>query len=122
MQVQGELPDTNAEEMAKEGLHMVKSIVRHRYRQGWRFLTRLEGFRVEEATWESFPAFVPTEGRLNSVVVDHLSQNNLGELLRLGEMLASQKKPRALTLLIPSYLCVSSLSLRTQRQATEVVS
>ena len=34
------------------------------------------------------------EGRLNSVLVDYLSQNNLGELVRLTETLASQKKPR----------------------------
>ena len=35
MEVEGELPDMNAEEMAKEGFYMVKSILRHRYRQGW---------------------------------------------------------------------------------------
>ena len=37
---------------------------------------------------------MPPEGRLISVLVDYLSQNNLGELLRLPETLASQKKPR----------------------------
>ena len=56
MEVEGELPDMNAEEMAKEGFYMVKSILRfrHRYRQGWRFLTLWEGFGVEKATWEPF--------------------------------------------------------------------
>ena len=39
MEVEGELPDMNAEEMAKEGFYLVKSVLRHRYRQGWRFLT-----------------------------------------------------------------------------------
>ena len=34
------------------------------------------------------------EGRLSSVLVDYLSQSNLGELLMLAEMLASQMKPR----------------------------
>ena len=67
---------------------------RHRYRQGWRFLTLWEGFEVEEAPWEPFSAFVLPEGRVNSVLVDHLSQNNLEELLSLAETLASQKKPR----------------------------
>ena len=37
---------------------------------------------------------MPPEGRLKSVLVDYLSQKNLGELLRLAETLASQKKPR----------------------------
>ena len=94
MEVEGELPDMNAEEMAKEGFYLVKSVLRHRYRQGWRFLTLWEGFGVEEATWEPFSAFVLPEGRLNSVLVDYLSQNNLGELLRLAETLASKTKAR----------------------------
>ena len=89
-----QLPDMNAEEMAKEGFYLVKSVLRHRYRQGWRFLTLWEGFGVEEATWEPFSAFVLPEGRLNSVLVDYLSQNNLGELLRLAETLASKTKAR----------------------------
>ena len=79
MEVEGELPNMNAEEMAKEGLQLVKSVIWHRHRQGWRFFTLWEGFRVEEATWEPFPAFVLLEGRLNSVPVDYLSHNNPGE-------------------------------------------
>ena len=34
MKVEGELPDMNAEEMAKEGVYLVKFILRHQYRQG----------------------------------------------------------------------------------------
>ena len=94
MEVEGELPDMNAEEMAKEGFYLVKPVIRHRYRQGWRFLTLWERFGVEEATWEPFCPVLLPEGPLNSVLEDYLSQNILGELLRLAETLASQKKPR----------------------------
>ena len=94
MEVEGVLPDMNTEEMANEGFYLVKLVIRHRYRQGWRFLTLWEWFAVEEATWEPFSTFVLPEGRLNSVLVDYVSQNNLGELLRLAETLACQKKPR----------------------------
>ena len=94
MEVERELPDMSGEEMAKEGFYLVKSVLRHRYRPGWRFLTLWEGFGVEEATSKPFSAFVLPEGRLNSDLVDYLSQNNLGELLRLAERRASQKKPR----------------------------
>ena len=87
VEVEGELPDMNAEEMAKEGFYLVKSVIRHRYRRGWCFLTLWEGFAVEKATWEPFSVFVLPEARLNSVLVDYLSENNLGEF-------ASQKKPR----------------------------
>ena len=38
MEAEGDLPDVNAEEMAKEGFYLVESVLRHRYRQGWRFL------------------------------------------------------------------------------------
>ena len=54
MKVEGELPDMNAEEMAKEGFYLVKSFTRHRYGEGWRFRTLWEEFGVEEATWEPF--------------------------------------------------------------------
>ena len=94
MEVEGEPPDMNAEEMAKEVFYVVKSVIRHRYRQGWRFLTLWGGLGVAEATWEPFSAFVLPEERLNSVLVDYVSQNNLRELLGLAEMLASQKTPR----------------------------
>ena len=43
-----------------------------------------------EATWESCSAFLFPDGRLNSVVVEYLSQNNLGELLRLAKLLAKK--------------------------------
>ena len=51
MEVEGELPDMNAEEKAKKGFYLPKSVIRHRYRQGWCFLTLWECFGVEEATW-----------------------------------------------------------------------
>ena len=92
IEVEEDLPEMNAEEMAKEGFYLVKSVLRHRYHQGWRFLTLWEGFAVEEVTWEPFSAFVLREGCLNSLLVDYLSQNNLGELLRLPETLASKTK------------------------------
>ena len=72
----------------------MKLVIRHNYGQGCRFLTLWERFGVGEATWEPFSAFVLPEGRLNSVLVDHVSQNNLEELLRLAETLAPQRKPR----------------------------
>ena len=124
MEVEEVLPDMNAEEMVNEVFYLVKSVIRHPYRQQWRFLTLWEGFRVEKATWEpfSFSAFLLPEGRLNSVLVDYLFQKNLGELLRLAETLASQKKPRDSTLPIHAYVCVMVLSLRTNEQAAEVVS
>ena len=114
MEVEGDLPDMNAEEMAKEGFYLVKSVLRHRYRQAWRFLTLWEGFGDEEATWEPFPAFALPEGHLNSVPVDYLSQNNPGELLRLAETLASKNWEKGLNLTLTCLsVCVSVLFVRS---------
>ena len=77
MEVEGELPDMNAVEMAVEGFYMVKCILSHRYHQRWRLLTLWEGFEGEEATWEPSSAFVLPEARLQAVVVDYLSEHNL---------------------------------------------
>ena len=71
MEVKGDLPNMNAQEMAKEGFYQVKSVLRHGYRLGWRFLTLWEGLGVKEVIWEPFSAFVLPEGRLNSVLVDY---------------------------------------------------
>ena len=81
-------------EVEGEGFHLVKSVIRHRYRHWWCFIALLGGFGVQEATWEPLSAFVLPEGSLNSVLVDYLSDNNQGEVLRLAETLAPQKKPR----------------------------
>ena len=102
MEIEGELLDMNAEEMAKEGFYLVKSVLRHRHRQHWRFLTLWEGFGVGEANPEPFSAFVLPEGRLNSVLVDYFSQSNLGELLRLAETLASKTEAMDLTIPLPA--------------------
>ena len=92
MEVKVQLPKMNAKETAKEGFYMVKSLLRLRYCQGWQSQTLWEVSGVGEATWEPFSAFMLPEGRPNSVLVEYLSRNNLGDLLRLAETLASQKK------------------------------
>ena len=85
------LCDNNTEEMAKEGIYLVKSVLRHCYYQGWRFLTLWEGYGVESCS-----AFLLSHERLNSVVVEYLSQNNLDELLTLAELLAEKAQGLAL--------------------------
>ena len=73
MKVEGQLEDMNAEEMAKEGFYLVKSVIGHRYRQGWRFLISGKGLELKKLPGKPFSAFVLPEGRLNSVLVDYLS-------------------------------------------------
>jgi transposase InsO family protein len=36
----------------KDGFYQVEAILKHKYRQGWRFLTKWEGFPISSSTWE----------------------------------------------------------------------
>ena len=76
--------------MAKEGFYLVKSVLRHCCGLGWHVLPLWEGYGMDEATSDACSAFLLRNGRLNSVVVEYLSQNNLGELPRLAELLAEK--------------------------------
>ena len=61
-----------------EAFYRVKSLLLHHYKQCWYFLALSEVFRVDKATREPFSAFILTDERLNSVLVDYLFSNNLG--------------------------------------------
>ena len=73
IEVEGKIPDMNAEEMASEGFYLMKSVLRHHDRQGWRLLTLRGEFGVVEAAWEPFYDFVLLAACLNYVVVEYLS-------------------------------------------------
>ena len=46
-------------------------MLRGQYRQGWRFLTKWEGYGTSESTWEPVRAFVHDDGKLDHVFVDY---------------------------------------------------
>ena len=61
----------NQTEMGRIGACHVEQILRGRYRQGWRFLTKWQGYGTSESTWEPVRAFVHDDGKLNHVFVDY---------------------------------------------------
>ena len=66
------------EEKAKiHGFYNVDCILSHKMRQGWRFLTKWEGYDTTEATWEGVKAFVHPDGTLNDVFVTYCQTNSL---------------------------------------------
>ena len=66
-----DIPFYNQTEMERIGAYHVEQILRGQYRQGWRFLTRWEGYGTSESTWEPVRAFVHDDGKLNHVFVDY---------------------------------------------------
>ena len=66
-----DIPFYNQTEMEIIGAYRVEQILRGQYRQGWRFLTKWEGYGTSESTWEPVRAFVHDDGKLNLVFVDY---------------------------------------------------
>ena len=69
-------------EMNAEGFFSVKQILKHKYHQGWRFLTIWEGYPLNASTWEPTKAFKLPDGRLNSKFREYCEQNGLSDILR----------------------------------------
>ena len=55
-------PDENGKDLPP-GYFMVSKILRHKYDQGWKFLTAWEGFPITSATWEPPKNFPLEEGK-----------------------------------------------------------
>ena len=54
---QQDIPFYNQTEMERIGADHVEQILRGQYRQGWRFLTKWEGYGTSESPWEPVRAF-----------------------------------------------------------------
>ena len=50
---------------------MVSKILRHKYEQGWKFLTAWQGFPISSATWNPPKHFQLAEGKWNAVFEDY---------------------------------------------------
>ena len=59
---EGQLPDMDAKEMKAKSFYKVEAILRSKYRHGWRFLVKWEGYSMAEATWEPYTAFIVDQG------------------------------------------------------------
>ena len=51
MEVEGELPDMDTDEMAKEGFYLVKSVLCQRYCQGWPSSLSGKGLELKRPPW-----------------------------------------------------------------------
>ena len=69
-------------ETESQGFYTVESILKHRYKQGWRFLTKWENWPVSDATWEPVKAFVEPGGPINATFREYCQRNGLERPLR----------------------------------------
>ena len=78
--------------MAVDGYYVVEGIARHEYKQGWKFLTLLDGYGLSEATWEPMSAFIQPDGSIDPIFCSYLVENNEGQLLTRAETMSQRKK------------------------------
>ena len=81
---EGQLPDMNTKEMKAKGFYKVEAILPSKYRHGWRFLVKWEGYSVAEGTWEPYTAFILDQGNVSSVFRQYCSANVLQKVLKLA--------------------------------------
>ena len=92
-----ELQEMTADEMAVDGYYMFAGIARHKYKQGWKFLTLWDGYGLSEATWEPMSAFIQPDGSTKPIICSYLVENNEGQLLTRAETLSQRKRKTNLT-------------------------
>ena len=78
--------------MAVDVYYVVAGIARKEYKQGWKFLTLLDGYGLSEGTWEPMSAFIHPDGSINPILGSYLVENDEGQLLTRAETLSQRKK------------------------------
>jgi hypothetical protein len=79
----------SGEPTGDEGFYEVEAIVKHRYKQGWRFLTVWKGWSLEDATWEPVRSFVHPDGGVTEKFKVYCRDRNLEAPLRQAVALVS---------------------------------
>ena len=64
------------------GFYHVEDILKHKYQQGWKFLTKWENFPVSSATWEPPKSFLLTDGTVNRIFRRYCEEHDLQDVLR----------------------------------------
>jgi hypothetical protein len=77
--------DFSEEEQIELGFYDVEAILKHKYHQGWRFLTKWEGFPIESATWEPVKSFTLDNGRVNQKWLQYCQEKGLYGIIKKAQ-------------------------------------
>ena len=69
--------EVSQNDVLPQGYYMVESILKHKFEQGWKFLTKWENFPVSSSTWEAPRAFKLGKNLWNEVFIQYCTQNGL---------------------------------------------
>ena len=73
-----ELEEKTADGIPVNGYYVVVGIARHKFKQGWNFLTLWDGYGLSEATSEPMSACIQPDGSVNPIFCSYLVENNEG--------------------------------------------
>ena len=90
-----QLPEMDDEEMKEGDCYTVESILQHKYKHGWRFLTKWAEYEVKDSTWEPISAFVVDNGNLTYQFVHYCRLHDLTGILETARKMAQRKLERA---------------------------
>jgi hypothetical protein len=88
MEMEIETEENEKEVDENDGYFNVHKILKHKFSQGWRFLTQWEGYPLTASTWEPLRSFILPEGKLNEPFVEYCEEKGLSELLKRAKEMA----------------------------------
>ena len=77
----GEPIEMTKDEMELDVFFNVEDILKHKFSQGWRFLTHWEGFPISDATWEPIKSFIQPGGVVNSKFKEYCDKAGIQDIL-----------------------------------------
>ena len=75
-----------------QGSFIVNQILKHKYRQGYRFLTAWQGYPLNEATWEPVNSFVRADGALNIEFQRYCESHRMETALRQAARVMARRQ------------------------------
>ena len=82
-------------EAIEEGYYHVESILKHKYRKGWFFLTKWENWPLADSTWEPLKLFVHPDGRINDKFQEYCQGNGLEKAIHIATRIAGRRRRAA---------------------------
>ena len=74
------------------GSFLVEDILKHRYKHYHQFLTKWQGYPIQESTWEPVKAFILDDGNINTVFKDYCIEHKLIAPMQQAINIANRKK------------------------------
>ena len=67
---------------------IVEAILKHRYKQGWQFLTKFRGYAIGDCVWETPRSFAVSKEKINDLYANYCEKHGLTTPLALTREIA----------------------------------